>query len=314
MNDFESAAAARPRRAGALGACFRSCLGYSGELAAEACGRFQTDDRSAEMTATRSMDRFRVSRLLASDGTRSVNDARVYLTSEFSFKHKNGEAAWEFKDGAWECTILKPLWFGSVAKGTTWTFFKDAEERQSARGGEASSTREVELPVGALGIIFELGSTRICKLREGSPLRGRVSPGERIVALTYDDPIDNGIPSHFFHECARMTDTELAELLDRHKHEPGRRVTVQAAPAAARASDDKTDTMQAVWQRQRQRSMQAVWHAQRRESATMGAVYGALEDKGTADIATPRESEPEPEPEPDLEPGYCSCTCLVLEA
>ena len=62
--------------------CLRSCFGYSGELAAEACGHFQTDDKSTEMTVTRSMDRFRNARF---DG---MNDTRVYLTSAYSFKHK----------------------------------------------------------------------------------------------------------------------------------------------------------------------------------------------------------------------------------
>ena len=45
--------------------------------------------------------------------------------------------------------------------------------------------REVTLPSGALGVVFEAGSTKVKELREGSALRGLVHPGERIVAFAW---------------------------------------------------------------------------------------------------------------------------------
>ena len=88
-----------------------------------------------------------------------------------------------------------------------------------------SRAREVELPAGALGLVFENGSTQVKQVREGSALRGLVHPGERIVA--------------FAHAGGRVdctsgwesTDAGLAALLNTHKDEPGRRLTVRGNAA-----------------------------------------------------------------------------------
>ena len=42
--------------------------------------------------------------------------------------------------------------------------------------------REIALPAGTLGIVFEPGATTISAVRAESPLRDRVLPGERVVA------------------------------------------------------------------------------------------------------------------------------------
>ena len=49
--------------------------------------------------------------------------------------------------------------------------------------------------------------------------RGLVHPGERIVAFAP------------FVDCKRMKDTELVALLNAHKDEPGRRLTVRGNAA-----------------------------------------------------------------------------------
>ena len=51
--------------------------------------------------------------------------------------------------------------------------------------GYTHGFREVELPAGALGLVFENGSTQVKEVREGSALRGLVHPGERIVAFAW---------------------------------------------------------------------------------------------------------------------------------
>ena len=86
--------------------------------------------------------------------------------------------------------------------------------------------REVTLPSGALGISFEAGSTKVIKLHEGSPLRGLVQPGERIVAFAHAD----GKGGRVFRDCTsgwESTDKGLVAMLNAHKHEPGRSVTVR---------------------------------------------------------------------------------------
>ena len=92
-----------------------------------------------------------------------------------------------------------------------------------ARGG-AAATREVALPAGTLGIIFEPGTTTIAAVREGSPLRDRVFPGERVVALTREDVVGSATL-----DCAGMTDDALVRELNLTVAQSGRRLTVQAA-------------------------------------------------------------------------------------
>ena len=82
-------------------------------------------------------------------------------------------------------------------------------------------SRKVMLPSGALGVVFEAGSTKVIELHERSPLRGLVQPGERIVAFKH---------GAFKTSCTSgrsSTDTGLIALLNAHKHEPGRSVTVR---------------------------------------------------------------------------------------
>ena len=82
------------------------------------------------------------------------------------------------------------------------------QQPPAARGG-AAATREVALPAGMLGIIFEPGTTTIAAVREGSPLRDRVFPGERVVALTREDAVGSATL-----DCAGMTDDALARELN----------------------------------------------------------------------------------------------------
>ena len=86
-------------------------------------------------------------------------------------------------------------------------------------------SRKVMLPSGALGVVFEAGSTKVKELREGSALRGLVHPGERIVAFAHTGgrvDCTSGWES---------TDAGLAALLNAHKDEPGRRLTVRGNAA-----------------------------------------------------------------------------------
>ena len=85
-------------------------------------------------------------------------------------------------------------------------------------------SRKVTLPSGALGVVFEAGSTKINQLREGSPLLGHVQPGERVVAFTREDGS--------MIECTGMSDAALAHELNQTVHQSGRIITVVAAGAA----------------------------------------------------------------------------------
>ena len=82
-------------------------------------------------------------------------------------------------------------------------------------------SRKVTLPSGALGVVFEAGSTKIKGLREGSPLLGHVQPGERVVAFTREDGS--------MIECTGMSDAALAHELKQTVHQSGRIITVVVA-------------------------------------------------------------------------------------
>ena len=86
-------------------------------------------------------------------------------------------------------------------------------------------SRKVTLPSGALGVVFEAGSTKINQLREGSPLLGHVQPGERVVAFTREDGS--------MIECTGMSDAALAHELKQTVHQSGRIITVVAAGGAS---------------------------------------------------------------------------------
>ena len=86
-------------------------------------------------------------------------------------------------------------------------------------------SRKVTLPSGALGVVFEAGSTKIKELREGSPLLGHVQPGERVVAFTREDGS--------MIECTGMSDAALAHEVEQTVHQSGRIFTVVAAAAPA---------------------------------------------------------------------------------
>ena len=79
-------------------------------------------------------------------------------------------------------------------------------------------SRKVTLPSGALGVVFEAGSTKIEVVREGSPLLGHVQPGERVVAFTREDGS--------MIECTGMSDAALAHELKQTVHQSGRIITV----------------------------------------------------------------------------------------
>ena len=81
-------------------------------------------------------------------------------------------------------------------------------------------SRKVTLPSGALGVVFEAGSTKVKELREGSALRGLVHPGERIVAFAHGGGAGGRV------DCRQSMDTVLVALLNAHKDEPDRRVTI----------------------------------------------------------------------------------------
>ena len=96
------------------------------------------------------------------------------------------------------------------------------EARSMSRG---PISRKVTLPSGALGVVFDDGSTLINQLREGSPLLGLVQPGERVVAFTREDGS--------MIECTGMTDAALARELKQTAHQSGRIITVVAPTGAA---------------------------------------------------------------------------------
>ena len=86
------------------------------------------------------------------------------------------------------------------------------------------TSRMIALPAGTLGIVFEPGATTISAVRAESPLRDRVLPGERVVALTREDAVGSAAL-----DCAGMTDDALVRELNLTVAQSGRRLTVQAA-------------------------------------------------------------------------------------
>ena len=99
-------------------------------------------------------------------------------------------------------------------------------------------SRKVTLPSGALGVVFEAGSTKIKGLREGSPLLGHVQPGERVVAFTREDGS--------MIECTGMSDAALAHELKQTAHQSGRIITVVVAGAPAGLSEEQLRFLQST--------------------------------------------------------------------
>ena len=99
-------------------------------------------------------------------------------------------------------------------------------------------SRKVTLPSGALGVVFEAGSTKIKGLREGSPLLGHVQPGERVVAFTREDGS--------MIECTGMSDATLAHEVEQTVHQSGRIITVVVAGAPAGLSEEQLRFLQST--------------------------------------------------------------------
>ena len=99
-------------------------------------------------------------------------------------------------------------------------------------------SRKVTLPSGALGVVFEAGSTKIKELREGSPLLGHVQPGERVVAFTREDGS--------MIECTGMSDATLAHEVEQTVHQSGRIFTVVVAGAPAGLSEEQLRFLQST--------------------------------------------------------------------
>ena len=89
--------------------------------------------------------------------------------------------------------------------------------------------RCVELPAGALGLVFEKGSTTVYVVKPTSAVNDAIRPGDRVVAFA-------GGPGVAVVDTRAMADVELVALLTARADAPGRRVWVLPAEAVAEAS------------------------------------------------------------------------------
>ena len=89
--------------------------------------------------------------------------------------------------------------------------------------------REIELPAGPLGLVFQAGSTKIKEVKRDSAVKAACDAGDRCIAFRPpggEERVD----------CRDMTDTEFVKLLTAHKDTPGRVMYVM------KPGDSMTDT------------------------------------------------------------------------
>jgi len=81
-------------------------------------------------------------------------------------------------------------------------------------------TKDVELPIGALGLVFETGSTKIVHVRDTSGIRDQVVEGDTVVSFKRPggDKVD----------CTSMSGPELVEALVADNDQTGRFISVLA--------------------------------------------------------------------------------------
>ena len=93
----------------------------------------------------------------------------------------------------------------------------------------ALAGREIELPAGPLGLVFQAGSTKIKEVKRDSAVKAACDAGDRCIAFRPpggEERVD----------CRDMTDTEFVKLLTAHKDTPGRVMYVM------KPGDSMTDT------------------------------------------------------------------------
>ena len=101
----------------------------------------------------------------------------------------------------------------------------------------ALAGREIELPAGPLGLVFQAGSTKIKEVKRDSAVKAACDAGDRCIAFRPpggEERVD----------CRDMTDTEFVKLLTAHKDTPGRVMYVMKPGDSM--TDTSSDTMSAA--------------------------------------------------------------------
>jgi hypothetical protein len=109
----------------------------------------------------------------------NVSLERIHEIMEKADKDHNGTISQqEYLDAVAE-DILPPSWLGTwlgkLAKGVAAAF--------AGPEPEAVATVDVDAPQGALGLVFERDSAVICRIKDESPLLGRVELGWTLVSI-----------------------------------------------------------------------------------------------------------------------------------